>query len=305
MIDDLPAALVSRLVEEAPDAVTIIDAGGTIRYMNPAMQSLCGCAPGEAIGQPLAGLLPDGIATRHQGHVLNFLSSTKPSTVLGKVREFAIRHRTGESIPIELKAFDLGLADGVRYFGAFIVDLRPRRKMEAHNAALLAQLEKQALTDTLTEVANRRAFDTEAAHVLARARRSRIPVTVGIADIDHFKRVNDEHGHPVGDLVLKAIAQLLCQGARASDMVARIGGEEFGLLLPDATQETAHLVAERIRKAVEEADIATGTGAPLKVTISIGLAQIGDDASFDHALALADAALYRAKENGRNRVEGG
>lgn len=301
MTNVLPAALMSNLVAESLDAVTIVNAGGEICYMNAAMQALSGYAPGEAIGQPLTGLLPDGVAARHQHYIDHYVAGNRPSTVLGKVREFAIRHRSGIMIPIELKAVDLGQQEGVRYFGAFMVDLRPRRQMESDKASLLSQLEKQALTDVLTGVANRRAFEIEAAHVLARAQRGGGTVTAGIADIDNFKRVNDQYGHPVGDVVLREIARIICKGARAADMVARIGGEEFGLLLPDATPAKALTLAERIREAVAATPIVVNDKLQLSLTISIGLASI--DNGLEDALSRADTALYRAKEGGRNRVE--
>lgn len=301
MIDTLPISVVSRLIEESLDAVVVIDEHGAIRYMNCAMQFLSGYQPGEAIGQPIDGLLPEMFSGEHNSFILGFLKSSEASTVLGQVREFAIRHRTGDMIPIEMKALDLGTVQSVRYFGAFIVDIRARRQAEEKNAALLSQLERQAMSDTLTGLPNRRAFETEAARMVARAKRSTAPITVGICDIDHFKKVNDQHGHPVGDEVLSAVSAVLMQAARSSDFVARIGGEEFGLLFPDAKPETARAVAERMRRAVEGFPVRTSGGAELKITVSIGLAPF--DGNLSEALSHADTALYKAKNDGRNRIE--
>lgn len=293
MIDTLPIAIVSHLIEESIDAVLVIDESNTIRYMNCAMQALSGYPPGEAIGQPLAGLLPESYGSAlERGNIVNFV---------GSAREFVIRHRTGIMIPVEMKALDLGVVDAVRYFGAFMTDLRQRREADAKNAALLVQLERQAMSDTLTGLPNRRAFEAEAARMLARARRSEAPITVGVADIDHFKKVNDEHGHPVGDEVLSAISAVIAHAARSSDFVARIGGEEFGLLFPDATPETARAVAERMRHAVENFPVSASGGAQLRLTISIGLAPF--EGKLTESLSQADSALYQAKRNGRNRVE--
>jgi diguanylate cyclase (GGDEF)-like protein/PAS domain S-box-containing protein len=301
MIKTLPSAIVSRMIEESLDAVLVIDEHGEIRYINSAMQALCGYASGEAVGQPLHGLLPDSFADHNAGYIGRFLAAAAPATVLGAVREIAIRHRSGEMIPIEMKGLDLGVVDGRRYYGAFMVDLRPRRLAEARNAALLAQLERQALSDALTGLPNRRAFEQEAERMVARARRSGAQVTIGIADIDFFKRINDQHGHPVGDEVLAAISAVLAQSARASDVVARIGGEEFGLLFPDATPEFAAAVAERMRSAVEAFPVVAAGGLQIKVTISIGLAPC--TGALSEALSQADKALYAAKNGGRNRVE--
>lgn len=301
MIESLPMSIVSRLIEESLDAVLVIDENGCIRYMNCAMQRLSGWQPGEAIGQPLQGLMPDTYGDQELGYLERFLHDIGESDVIGSVREFAIRHRTGEVIPVEMKALDLGVVDAVHFYGAFMSDLRARHHADARNAALLEQLERQAMSDSLTGLPNRRAFETEAARVVARAKRNGTAITVGIADIDHFKRINDQHGHPVGDEVLKAISAVLVKAARESDFVARIGGEEFGLLFPDARPETARAVAERMRSAVEEVPIDTSCATPLKLTISIGLAAYGG--SLTEALSQADKALYEAKGKGRNRVE--
>ena len=303
MITQLPVAVIAALVEESLDAVIIIDEGSTIRYMNHAMAALSGYAAGEAVGQPLAGLLPSALGQGHDGYVASYLLGNEGSSVLGKVREFAIRHRTGEMIPVEMKALDLGVAGGVRYLGAFMEDLRARRALEARNKELLAQFERQALTDPLTGAPNRRAFDNEAGQAMARARRNGGMITVGVADIDHFKAVNDKYGHPVGDQVLCSLAKTIRAAARNTDIVARTGGEEFGLVFPGATVEQAAQVAERIRRAVEAQPVKTADGTEVRVTLSMGLADLPRDGQLDQALAAADGALYTAKEQGRNRIE--
>jgi diguanylate cyclase (GGDEF)-like protein/PAS domain S-box-containing protein len=302
MNKDLPANLFARVLDESPDAALIIDQHGTMCYLNAASQALTGYPPGELQGQPLDGLLPEGLTEKHRGYLLHYISSGTTSTVLGHVREFAVRHRTGEMIPIELKALDLGVDNGVHYFGAFMVDMRARRAEDATTAALMAQLEQQALSDPLTTLPNRRAYDTELARVTARSRRSHAPTSVGVADIDHFKHVNDQYGHPVGDLVLCEVGKAIERAARGTDFVARTGGEEFGMLFPDTAIEMAHRVAERIRKAVAASSVTTPDGECIRVTISIGLAALAPDATPEQALASADTALYRAKETGRDRV---
>ncbi len=303
MTKELPAHLFTRVLDESLDAALIIDQDGKICYLNAASQALTGYPPGEVLGQPLDGLLPEGLVEKHRGYLLNYISSGTASTVLGHVREFAVRHRTGEMIPILLKALDLGVADGVRYFGAFMVDMRARRAEEAKTAALVAQLEQQAMTDPLTALPNRRAYDAELARVAARGRRNNAHATAGVADIDHFKQVNDQYGHPVGDLVLCEVGKAIERAARSTDFVARTGGEEFGMLFPDTSLEMARFVADRIRKEVAASQVMTPEGECIRVTISIGLAALEKDIAPEVALASADAALYQAKNLGRNRVE--
>jgi diguanylate cyclase (GGDEF)-like protein/PAS domain S-box-containing protein len=302
MIAALPVSIVARLVEESLDAVLIIDDQGTVRYLNGAMQALSGYAPAEVLGKSLEGMLPVPPQQRPRDYIRQLIEGDPATSVLGKVREYAIRHRNGTIIAIEIKALDLGGSDGVRYLGAFIVDLRERHAMEARNAALLAQLEQQAMSDTLTGLANRRSFEAQALQVAARAKRSGAPVTVGIADIDHFKLINDKYGHPVGDVVLAAVARAIASASRTTDVVARVGGEEFGLMFPDTDGQRVLFVAERIRQRVGALGISTPEGEQIKVTLSIGLAPMAHD-GLDVALTRADAALYLAKRGGRNRVE--
>ena len=192
----------------------------------------------------------------------------------------------------------------MRYLGAFMEDVRPRRALEARQRELLEQLEHQALTDMLTGLPNRRAFLNGSTQAIARARRSGDAVAVGVADVDHFKSINDRYGHATGDQVLKEVASVIRHAARAGDLVARTGGEEFSLLFPCATVEQAVLVAGRIRAAVQDHAVTTPDGEVLRITLSIGVAQLPpDEGAFEAALARADAALYRAKHGGRNRVE--
>lgn len=298
MITGLPATLMSVLIEESIDAVLIIDDACSIRYANHAMHVLSGYAPGNLQGKAVERVLPAATGARQGSR------AQQGAGMFGSVGEFMLRQRAGAQIPIELKALDLGVHDGTHYFGAFIEDLRPRRRLEARHAELLARLEHQALTDPLTEIANRRAFEAEASQMAARAQRTNTDVAVGIADIDHFKNINDDHGHPVGDVVLREIARRMIEAARATDFVARIGGEEFGLLFPDTAADMAVSVAQRIRESIEASPIDGGEGQLLEATISIGLATLEPGMTLEEALAAADCALYKAKNSGRNRVEG-
>ena len=298
----LPEVLFSRLLEDALDAVIIIDEQCRICYINGAMQTLSGYASGELLGQPLNGLLPDAVAAQHDNMVMHYIRSSRTSSVLGKIREFAIRHRNAQMIPIEMKALDLGMVDGMRYFGAFLLDVRERRELAAKNASLLAQLEQQALCDALTSLPNRRAYEAQAEQAMARAARGGSLLAVGVADLDHFKKINDRHGHAVGDAVLRTVAQVLRDTGRVTDVAARLGGEEFGLLFPDATLDQAGKVAERIRAAVAATPTLLPDGTALHVTMSIGVAMLAPGATLDAAMSDADRALYEAKHQGRNQV---
>jgi len=167
-------------------------------------------------------------------------------------------------------------------------------------------LEKLALTDALTGLANRRAFREALESELARVARHGRPARLLFLDLDHFKAVNDTHGHAVGDEVLEGFSVVLKRGCRRGDLAARVGGEEFALLLPATGRASAALVAERVRRVVEFRPL--GRAVPVPVTVSIGVVGTEDlpgGASADELLRRADAALYRAKGEGRNRVVSG
>lgn len=165
------------------------------------------------------------------------------------------------------------------------------------------KLEKLAVTDQLTGLPNRRQLLDQGIKIFGLCRRNGHPCSVIMADIDHFKQVNDTHGHAAGDAVLARVAQVMAGEMRSSDLLARIGGEEFAIVAPDADADQALLLATRLRLAVE-ATPAVHEGKSLPVTISLGLAQDSmKDVDLPGLLGKADEALYRAKANGRNRAE--
>ena len=167
------------------------------------------------------------------------------------------------------------------------------------NRDLLAVLASEARTDALTAVLNRRGFDERAEIELTRARREGASIAVVILDIDHFKRINDEWGHDTGDLVLARTAAIIADQARDIDVVARLGGEEFAVLMPSCDAEGAAALADRTREAVAGTD---SPGVPA-VRLSAGIAAAEAPETAQTLLQAADVALYRAKGAGRDRTE--
>ena len=208
-----------------------------------------------------------------------------------------------------LDLFDVYVAvafDNLMYLGQVARSAELLEQTVAQRTAELAQvndtLKRLAATDALTGTLNRRAFLERGAAELSRARRAARPISLLAFDIDFFKSVNDRFGHPGGDAVLKAFAATLKRETRASDIVARLGGEEFAILLPEASGEVAFNVAERIRLAVAASSVAYGD-VEIRVTVSVGLAQTTETlATMEALIAAADAALYEAKRSGRNRT---
>ncbi|MBS1158138.1 MAG: hypothetical protein H6R15_557 [Proteobacteria bacterium] len=168
---------------------------------------------------------------------------------------------------------------------------------------LQRQLELLSNTDPLSGASNRRFFMPQLGREMVRARRMKQKLALLMLDIDHFKRVNDSYGHPTGDLVICRVTDVCRQVSRQIDVVARLGGEEFAVLLPGSDLSQAVGVAERIRKLIEVGEVQSLDHGSFRFTVSIGVAELGPgDAVEIDLLARADAALYRAKESGRNRV---
>ena len=169
----------------------------------------------------------------------------------------------------------------------------------------LAQVKEEAVTDALTGISNRKAFDATLEHMIYDAREQKTPLCILLADIDHFKQFNDTYGHLVGDKVLRFVAATLKRCVKGNDVAARFGGEEFAVILPQTELAGAATVAEQIRKAVSSGQLKDKTSGEAygKITISMGIAQFfGSDLPND-LIHRADKALYMAKDRGRNRIE--
>jgi len=204
----------------------------------------------------------------------------------------------------ERRALDAGAADFIgKPVNAAVVRARVRTQLTVKRQA--DTLRAMTLTDSLTGAANRRAFTERIEAEWRRCARAQLPLALILADVDHFKMYNDYYGHQAGDACLEQVARAMQRTAgRAQDMVARYGGEEFAVILPNQSLKGAAIVAERIRRRVEQLRVPNGF-APLRhVTVSIGAATAiaGPDNDASQLVAIADAALYRAKHLGRNRI---
>jgi diguanylate cyclase (GGDEF)-like protein len=214
-----------------------------------------------------------------------------------RVRLAALRARAQE-LEVQVQERTAALREQTRR-----LELADQEKSE-----LLMQLRRQserfeqlAREDALTGLPNRRSLDQALLERYEAARASGSALTVAVADIDHFKRINDTFSHPVGDEVIRWVADVLRTGVREQDVVGRYGGEEFLLLFPGLEAGQAATVCERLRQAVTGSDLERRYQG-LKVTLSIGLADRADRPGHEKLLAAADAMLYRAKREGRDRV---
>jgi len=227
--------------------------------------------------------LPPAVTPFERAHALLLVPLAVESKLLGAVA-FTYLARTRPSDPAQVE---------------FLQDVAHQVALGMENARLFFALSQMASTDELTRLANRRRFTESLRMEMARMRRSEAPLSLIMADADHLKAINDAHGHPAGDAAIRHVADAIRKGGRETDMAARLGGEEFALLLPGTDAVGAVKAAERIRKALASSSIPTvGT-----VTVSMGVATAPEDAAAEEELVrVADARLYAAKARGRNQV---
>jgi diguanylate cyclase (GGDEF)-like protein len=212
--------------------------------------------------------------------------------------EVALEVSEGQSASMTLFSSDAGFDDDARDAVAWIAE---QALIALENARLHGQVQRQAVTDDLTGLANRRQFLVQLDSEIARSRRSGSPLGIVLADLDDFKRVNDTYGHQAGDVALRSFAEILTTMARDVDLAVRLGGEEFAMLLPDTDLAGAAQLAERLRLALES----TVTGRPpaqFRLTASFGVSSFPAAAAAEDLLTDADRRLYDAKRTGKNRV---
>jgi diguanylate cyclase (GGDEF)-like protein len=282
-------AVLQRLLDAARRVVAG-RRGWLVRPDDPAQAALLAAGgPLLSAGGPLPGTADDGWTA----------AFTDPPLQLRSWLAVGLTVR-GEPVGMLVVADESPDAYGPVQVGT-IAALAGHGMVAYENARLFHQVRELAATDCLTQLANRRDFLESAALRVAAAARHGRPLAAIMIDIDHFKRVNDAHGHRAGDDVIRAVAAVLRRCCRRTDLVGRYGGEEFALLLSDAADD-APGAAERLRAEIERVPIET-TAGPLTVTISVGVAyREPGDADIDALLARADECLYRAKRSGRNRV---
>lgn len=195
--------------------------------------------------------------------------------------------------------------DGGVVWCGYLADIQDMKVIEDQLRSALVELERLASTDPLTKLPNRRSFFRRANAEFARSQRYGRPMSVIMMDLDHFKKVNDTLGHAVGDGVLRHVAAIIQDCTRGSDIIARFGGEEFVIILPETDSGGAFVIAERLRFSVESEPLMIESGGLVNITVSLGVAILTPEKNFlviDKLLQQADDALYQAKESGRNRV---
>jgi diguanylate cyclase (GGDEF)-like protein/PAS domain S-box-containing protein len=279
------------LLESAPDAIVIIERNGEICLANYQASVLFGYEPGELLGQPIELLIPERHRQVHTSQRDDFFANPRHRPMGGDLELYCVR-KDGAEVPVEISLAPIETRDGLMVASA-IRDITERKEAEA-------RLLRQANFDTLTGLPNRLLAADRLSRALVRAARTGREVAVLFLDIDRFKNVNDTLGHAVGDELLTMLAGRLSECVRAGDTVARLGGDEFLIILPDLNQlSDAEIVAEKILDALGSPCIIGDR--ELFVGASIGITGYpADSENPDILLRNADAAMYRAKEAGRN-----
>jgi diguanylate cyclase (GGDEF)-like protein/PAS domain S-box-containing protein len=279
-------------VRASPTAMVMVDATGRIVLTNARTEAMFGHPASALIGQPIEVLLP----TAHQGHhpqlVQHFVAHASERK-MGEGRDLSARRADGSTFRVEVSLTPIDGQEG-RYVLASVVDLTERLQAEQRINQLIHY-------DALTGLPNRTLLDDRVTQAIAKAAREQQSVAVMFLDLDHFKNVNDTLGHRVGDLLLIEVGQRLREAVRESDTVARVGGDEFVMLLPEVTADGAARIATKLLHALAEP--LRVDGHDLSITPSIGVALYPDDGvDFATLYQRSDTAMYRAKEEGRNEM---
>jgi diguanylate cyclase (GGDEF)-like protein/PAS domain S-box-containing protein len=312
--------LFQQAIESMGEGLAIVDARKAdlpMVYCNPKFQEITGYDNSEVIGKNCRML---NAANRTQPEIAQMreeLALAKPFTIT--LQNF---RKNGEAFWNQLTTSPVWDENGeLSHFIGIQRDVTEIREaqqnlLNAHAALTVLnqeleqrvalrtlELERLATTDPLTDAHNRRFLMGRAEIEIAQARRQASALSIVMFDIDHFKRINDNHGHIAGDRVLVAVSQAVRNEMRLGDTFARVGGEEFVLLLPQSDAEQAQQVAERLRRMVEELEVKAGADLVLRITSSFGVATLSQVVDGVDALYLAaDTAMYQAKDAGRNCV---
>lgn len=275
------------LLEHMPDGVLICDARGRILYVNPKLEQLSEYSARQLVGKAVEVLVGGGVKLSHRSHRAAYMRRPKARPMGSLERDYELMRRSGKPLPVDISLTPIAVS-GQRHVMAVVRDMTARRKLEE-------RLQHEALHDPLTGLANRTLFIDRLTQALFQARRERRQVALVMLDLDHFKAVNDEHGHQAGDRVLVRVAHALGRGLRATDTVARIGGDEFAWVLPGISgRSAAMLMIAKLLQAVPMR--VTVDGRAIEVGVSAGLALFPDDgADFDTLMRVADVRLYASK----------
>ena len=294
--------LLNEILEHTPDSFGVFDKDNRLVFCNQNMANAFSLDKQEAIGKTMIELIKHAY---HHGETINIETDDIEEWVKDTLSRKRIqRHRTFESDSKDgswKQVTELMIDQELLVVSS--QDITELKQTQFQLAEALKKIREIAAIDELTQVNNRRSFNELACVEVSKSKRYRHPLTVILLDIDHFKQVNDIHGHANGDLVLKEFASLFKQNLRDTDIFARFGGEEFVALLPETPLKEGLTLAKRLTKLLSLHTIQLlEPTMQLSITVSSGLTELYDTSdSLEKMLVRADKALYNSKENGRNQ----
>ncbi len=280
------------IIRNVMDGIIMINESGEIHGFNPAAEQIFGYLQQDVLGKNVKILMPEPARSEHDSHIKRYLH-TGQSRILGiRGREVIAVRKNGEQFPMELSLSEMMLG-AMRYFVGIVRDITERKQAEEKIAHL-------AHYDYLTDLPNRALFLNSLEHSILLAKRNNYKVAILFLDLDGFKQVNDTLGHDAGDLLLQGVSKRIKEATRASDTVARIGGDEFIFVLNNSgSNESISLVANKIISALSEPFDLKGERS--QVGGSIGIAIFPDDSKdTENLIKQADEAMYLAKQSGKN-----
>lgn len=283
------AAQAKAVTDTAVEGIITISEDGIIESLNRAAEHMFDYPAGAVVGKNVKMLIPAPHAAEHDDYLARYIR-TGQARVIGRAQELSALRRDGTEFPVELNVAEIRVG-GRRRFTAIIRDVTERRAAED-------RIHRLAHYDSLTGLPNRMLFFDRMGQAISIARRAPHELALLYLDLDKFKPVNDTLGHNAGDELLKDVAKRIQRQVRESDTVARIGGDEFAVLLPEiARRQDAAIVAEKIIKALSASFRLSGQNREVGIGTSIGIATFPVDAQHaDTLVKLADAAMYNAKQ---------
>lgn len=323
-----PPEFASKVLDALRSHIAVLDAKGVIIGVNDAWRRFCECnggvSPNFYVQDNYLALCERAAGTTHDSSIAAVCEALR-AILAGERQHFSLEYPCHSPTVDRWFILHITRCTGEGLIRAVVAheDITERKKaemalavaekdlveaklaLERTNAELqsaLSRAERAARTDELTGISNRRHFFESALRLVEIARRYQQPLSLVLLDLDHFKAINDRHGHPVGDQALVHVCEILGRQLRAADVLARYGGEEFVVLLPKASLDDATRFAERARAAIQDSPLTVVDGH-IALSVSAGVATMGPQAdSLERLIQLADEALYEAKMGGRNQV---
>jgi diguanylate cyclase (GGDEF)-like protein/PAS domain S-box-containing protein len=297
---EFDTSIFELILDRIEDGVYFVDRKKRIRLWNSGAEAITGFSREEIVGAPcgngwLCHVNEDGQRLCTQGCPLDF--AVQQGTPFEQ--DAFLQHKLGHRIPVRVRSWPLRNQHG-QLVGA--VEIFRCTMNDHQQEQLIEQLSQLAMLDDLTRLPNRRHFDLQLDRRIAEMNRYGWPFGVLMMDLDHFKLINDNHGHHVGDQVLNMVGRTLLANCRSLDTVARWGGEEFASIIANVREEDLLKVAEKFRAMVEASELRTPAGAPVRITISVGCAVASPHEPGVVLMERADSLLYAAKRAGRNQV---